>query len=321
MTSSFFSKDPAEHIRHLQQVFDRFRAANLRLHPTKCRFALPRISYLGHVLSADGVSVDDNKIKVIQDFPNPRCARDVKSWFGLAGYYRRFVKGFAARSANLRALLQKDAPFVWNQIHQDEFLDMKKALTTPPILAYPNMNNDFIVTTDASTAGLGFILSQYDSEGRERVVAYGGRGLRNSERFWSITELECLGIIEATRTWHPYLAGRHFKVVTDHVSLKYLKTLKMGAGRLQRWALLLQGYDFEIEYKQGSKMAAADALSRREYPIHPESDKDDDDENALLMAIDRSVKITTKDDKYSLDRDWKELVFDVENTDNDHAVS
>jgi predicted aspartyl protease len=312
-----FSKDPEEHITHLQQVFDRFRAANLRLHPTKCRFALSRITYLGHVLSADGVSVDDNKIKVIQDFPTPKNARDVKSWLGLAGYYRRFVKGFAARSANLRALLQKAAPFVWTQIHQTEFLDMKNALTTPPLLAYPNMNKDFIVTTDACTAGLGFILSQHDSEGRERVIAYGGRGLRNSERFWSITELECLGILEATRTWHPYLAGRHFKVITDHVSLKYLQTLKMGAGRLQRWALLLQGYDFEVEYKPGSKMTAADALSRRDYPTHPESDNNDDDDNSLLMAIDRCVKVTTGNDTHYLDRDWKEITFDVNNNDND----
>jgi hypothetical protein len=107
-----FSKNTAEHVGHLQQVFDRFRAASLRLHSTKCRFALPRIAYLGHVLSAEEVSVDISKIKVIQDFPRPKCNKDVKAWLGLTGYYRRFVKGFAARSANLTALLKKLAPFV-----------------------------------------------------------------------------------------------------------------------------------------------------------------------------------------------------------------
>ena len=123
-------------------------------------------------------------------------------------YYRRFVKDFSIKTANLRKLLQRDAKFVWNSIHQQEFDFLKNALTSAPILAFPNMQKEFILTTDACTSGIAFILSQLDDQGREHVICYGGRGLRKSEINWSISELECLAIIEGTRCYHQYLVGR-----------------------------------------------------------------------------------------------------------------
>jgi len=153
------------------------------------------------------------------------------------------------KTANLRKLLQRDAKFVWNSVHQQEFDFLKNALISPPILAFPNMQKEFILTTDACTSGIAFILSQLDDQGREHVICYGGRGLRKSEINWSISELECLAIIEGTRCYRQYLVGRPFTIVTDHVSLTFLNSLKARRSRLQRWALHLQGYTFTVKYK------------------------------------------------------------------------
>ena len=118
-------------------------------------------------------------------------------------YYRRFVKDFSIKTANLRKLLQRDAKFVWKSVHQQEFDFLKNALTSAPILAFPNMQKEFILTTDACTSGIAFILSQLDDQGREHVICYGGRGLRKSEINWSISELECLATVSYTHLTLP----------------------------------------------------------------------------------------------------------------------
>jgi len=271
------SDSPEKHCEHLSEIFDRFRQAKLRFNPNKCKIALPKVLYLGHVLSKDGVSVDESKVSLIQNFPVPQNSTQLRSFLGISNYYRKFIKHFSIKTANLRSLLKRDAKFVWNSAHQTEFDFLKQALTSAPILAFPNMQRDFILTTDACTSGIAYILSQLDDHGREHVIAYGGRGLRKSEINWSISELECLAIIEGTRNYHTYLASRPFCIVTDHVSLTYLKTLKAGRGRLQRWALHLQGYNFTVRYKAGKTLTSADGLSRRDYPT-PESEMENDDD-------------------------------------------
>ena len=191
------------------------------------------------------------------------------------------------KTANLRALLKRDAKFVWNTVHQNEFDFLKDALTSAPILAFPNMQKPFILTTDACMTGISFILSQLDDQGREHVISFGGRGLRKSELNWTVSELECLAIVEGTRCYHTYLVGRPFTIITDHVSLTYLNSLKAGRGRLQRWALHLQGYDFTVQYKPGKRLTNADGLSRRDYPTPPPvSDNDALDDDAFLSAMD-----------------------------------
>jgi len=149
------------------------------------------------------------------------------------------------------------------------------------------MQKDFLLTTDACTTGISYILSQLDDKGRERVIAYGGRGLRKSEVNYTVSELECLAIIEGTRCYHTYLAGRPFTIITDHISLKYLNSLKLGTGRLQRWALHLQGYSYTVQYKPGKKLTNSDGLSRRDYPVPPpDSTNDACDDESFLSAID-----------------------------------
>lgn len=279
------------HCRHLQAVFDKFRQANLRLHPGKCVFAVPRIKYLGHVLSKDGLSVDPEKTEVIRSYPRPKTQKHVRSFLGVLGYYRRFIERFSVKSSSLRELLKKDCPFVWEERHEKAFELLKQALISPPVLIYPDLNKTFILTTDASTNGLAYILSQKDGGNREQVVAYGGRGLRGAEVRYTITQLECLAIIEGVKHYHTYLAHKPFQIFTDHVSLRFLQSLKVSAhNRLARWALFLQPYKFTVNYKPGKLMTAADALSRREYesPVVPTDDEELDDE-AFIAQIDANL--------------------------------
>ena len=293
-----WSPSPERHCEHLAEIFDRFRQAKLRLNPSKCKFALAKVVYLGHVFHKDGISVDESKVSVIKTYPIPQNVQQLRSFLGLANYYRRFLKNFSIKTANLRSLLKRDAKFVWNAVHQAEFDFLKDALVSAPILAFPNMHKEFILTTDACTSGIAFILSQLDNQGREHVIAYGGRGLRSSEVKWTISELECLAIIEGTRAYHTYLASRPFTIVTDHVSLTYLKSLKAGRGRLQRWALHLQGYTFTVHYKAGKTLTSADGLSRRDYPTPPpESDNEALDDDAYLSCIDANIFESTTNDK------------------------
>ena len=315
------SPSPERHCEHLAEIFDRFRQAKLRLNPTKCKFALAKVVYLGHVFRTDGISVDESKVSVIKTHPTPQNAQQLRSFLGIANYYRRFIKHFSIKTANLRSLLKRDAKFVWNTVHQTEFDFLKEALISAPILAFPNMQKEFILTTDACTSGIAYILSQLDGQGREHVISYGGRGLRNSEINWTISELECLAIIEGTRAYHTYLASRPFTVVTDHVSLTYLNSLKAGRGRLQRWALHLQGYNFTVRYKAGKSLTSADGLSRRDYPTPPqESDNEALDDDAYLSCIDNDIFESTTNNKWSLPktRERHSINFVYETPEFDH---
>ena len=161
---------PESHLEHLSEILDRFRQAKLRLNPTKCKVALSKVVYLGHVLSKDGISVDNSKVDVIKTFPVPQNTQQLRSFLGIANYYRRFIKHFSIKTANLRSLLKRDAAFVWNTVHQQEFDFLKQTLTSAPILAFPNMQKDYILTTDACTSGIAYILSQLDDNGLEHVM-------------------------------------------------------------------------------------------------------------------------------------------------------
>ena len=252
-------------MKHLQVVFDRLRSANLKLKPQKCHFAAKEVTYLGHIISKHGIKADPAKTSAVTTFPVPKDPSEVRSFLGLCNYYRRFVKGYANMAAPLNRLLQKDVPFVWAAVCDQAFLQLKQALTSPPILSYPNFDREFILATDASGSAISYILSQTNENGKEVVIQYGGRALTKAEQKWSITEREGLAVVQGIQFYRVYLANRRFRVHTDHVSLKWLKSIHNATGRLGRWSILLQGYDFEIVHKSGSSHGNAVALSRRQY--------------------------------------------------------
>ena len=195
---------------------------------------------------------------------------------------------------------------------------LKQKLTSAPVLAHPNMNNTFILTTDASSSALGYVLSQNDKGGREHVIAYGGRSLSNPERNWSASDIECLAVIEGIREYKTYLSNNEFMVYTDHKPLQYLMSQKSTTGRLARWSLELQGYIFKIIHKQGKTNVVADALSRRPY----------ESENAQIafaeaFTHDGSVEIEFQDvsvnEVVSMESD-KEVTCSISETNNLHLL-
>ena len=259
-----YSRSFDEHLENLNDVFSRLRSANVKLKPSKCSFARSSVEYLGHVVSRDGIQPDPSKIAAVENFPVPQCVRDVRSFLGLANYYRRFIKHFASIASPLNKLTHKNARFYWDESCDQAFHTLKSCLTSAPILAYPDFSLPFELNTDASSTGIGFALCQ-TQDGKNRAIAYGGRDLNPAERNYSTTEREALAIVEGIKKFRNYLHGRKFVINTDHNALRWLMSIKDPSGRLARWALLVQQHDFSIEYKSGKQNLDADALSRRPY--------------------------------------------------------
>ena len=169
-----------EHLSRLRLVFDRLRAANLTLNPSKCFFGQHSVLFLGHLISHNGIQPNPEKTQVVSDFPRPRSVKDIRAFLGLASYYRRLVKDFSSIAAPLTRLTRKSTPLKWDEACEVAFKRLKDALTTPPILAYPNLSQPFHLHVDASATGLGYILGQTVEE-KDVVIAYGGRQLNKAE--------------------------------------------------------------------------------------------------------------------------------------------
>ena len=263
-----YSQDFDTHMRHLEAVFQRLAQAGLKLRPDKCQFALPHIQYLGHILSADGISPSPDKIKAVQDYPTPKTVKDLRAFLGLSGYYRKFVQSYASISAPLYALTKKGAIFQWSTACEEAFEKLKTALTSPPLLAFPDFNRPFKLYTDASSFAVGGVLAQ-DTDGVEHVICYLGRSLTASERNYGITEKECLALVYCVRKLDCYLRYSAFEAVVDHSALQWLFALKEPTGKFARWVTLLQAYSMNIVHRPGKAHSNADGISRREYLPSP----------------------------------------------------
>ena len=266
-----FGRDFEEHLERLQEVFERFRQAGLKLKPSKCFLLRPRVPYLGHVISAEGVSTDPAKIRAVEQWPVPSKVSDVRSFLGLASYYRRFIEDFAEIASPLHRLTAKSTDgFQWSAECDKAFRTLKEKLVTAPILAFPRCDARFIVDCDASDYGLGAVISQ-EQDGSERVIAYASRVLDGRERRYSTTKKEMLAMVYAIRHFRHYLYGRPFLVRTDHNALKWLQSFKEPEGQVARWLELLAQYDYKIEHRPGRKHQNADALSRNPLQIAEET--------------------------------------------------
>ncbi|CAF4511126.1 unnamed protein product, partial [Didymodactylos carnosus] len=229
------------------------------------------LRYLGHIVSADGIQPDPEKLRAVRDFPVPFKVKGVRSFLGLTGYYRRFIRSYATIAEPLLKLIRvKHSPiFVWTPECQDSFEELKQKLITSPVISYPDFNYPFILQLDASDYGLGAILAQkVPTEGDEHVIAYASRTLSETERKYSPTERECLAIVWGTQHFRPYLEGRPFEVWTDHKSLVWLRNLKDPTSRLARWGMKLDAYDMVIKHRSGAANQNVDTLSR--YPVQTE---------------------------------------------------
>ena len=276
-----FGRTFDEMVERLEMVFDRLRKFGLKVKPEKCHFFKKEVKYLGHVVSEAGISTDSDKISAVKDWKTPSRETELRSFLGLASYYRRFIKGFAQIAAPLHALLggskkkgnqvnkrissKKDFDKLWDHSCEEAFNKLKVQLTSSPILGYPDFREPFIVETDASFQGLGAVLSQ-EQDGRLRVICYASRSLKPAERNdanYSSMKLEMLALKWAvTDKFREYLLGSKFVVYTDNNPLAYLNTAKLGATEM-RWVAQLAQFDFSVKYRSGKSNANADALSRR----------------------------------------------------------
>ncbi|KAA3453025.1 pol protein [Gossypium australe] len=253
-----YSKTEEEHDRHLRIVLQVLREEQLYAKFSKCEFWLREVTFLGHVVSAEGIRVDPRKVEAVLEWKPPRTVAEIRSFLGLAGYYRRFVEGFSLIAAPLTKLLRKGAPFVWSEKQQESFDKLRKILTEAPVLVQPEAGKLFTVYCDASHNGLGCVLMQ---EGK--VVAYASRQLRPHEVNYPTHDLELAAVVFALKIWRHYLYGEKSIVYTDHKSLRYLLSQKDLNLRQRRWIELLKDYDCSIEYHPGKANVVADALSRK----------------------------------------------------------
>lgn len=251
-----------KHLDILREVLSRLTKAGLTLNREKCHFCKSELHYLGYVVGAGGLMVDPAKVEAILQIPQPKSVSEVRRLIGIASWYRRFVPNFSSLTAPLCQLLKKNQVFLWSQECENSFRTLKEYLVSAPLLSCPNFDKPFVVQTDASDYGLGAVLSQTDDEGNERVICYLSRSLSKSERKYSTTEKECLAVLFAVERLRPYLEGVKFTVITDHFSLKWLNSIRDPIGRIARWAVRLQQYDFEVVHRKGCDHAVPDALSR-----------------------------------------------------------
>ncbi|WVZ84338.1 LOW QUALITY PROTEIN: hypothetical protein U9M48_031379 [Paspalum notatum var. saurae] len=228
-----YSKNEKEHEEHLRVVLTRLREHKLYAKFSKCAFWLKEVGFLGHVLSEKGVAVDPSKVKDVLNWKQPETVTEIRSFLGLAGYYRRFIKDFSKIAKPMTSLTKKNAKFVWGPKCEEGFRELKKLLTTAPVLAQPDVTKPFDVYCDASGQGLGCVLMQ---EGRSCMPRRYGDTIS---------------------------AGQYRHIYTDHKSLKYIFTQPELNMRQRRWLELIKDYDLEIHYHPGKANVVADALSRR----------------------------------------------------------
>ena len=256
-----YSKNLQDHVDHVRRTLQILREHRLYAKVSKCAFFRHEVEYLGHVVTAAGIHPDESKVQAVSDWKIPESVHDIRSFLGLAGYYRRFIPQFARIAAPLTELTKKTVPWRWSLREGEAFNALKKALLSAPVLKLADADKEYMVTCDASDYAVGAVLSQQYADG-EHPVAYESRKMNSAESNYPTHERELLAVIHALRTWRHYLAGQKFTVVTDHYSLQYLRTQPQLSKRQARWLDFIAEFNFEVVHKPGKSNVVADALSR-----------------------------------------------------------
>ncbi|KAJ9537587.1 hypothetical protein OSB04_030320 [Centaurea solstitialis] len=255
-----YSKSEADHMKHLREMLETLRKERLYAKFSKCEFWLRQVQFLGHTISYDGVSVDPSKVEAVKNWEQPKNVSEIRSFLGLAGYYRRFIRDFSKIAVPLTSLTRKDVKFEWGEAQENAFQALKSCLTNAPVLALPEGSDDLVVYSDASKLGLGCVLMQ-----QGKVIAYASRQLKDCEKNYPTHDLELAAVVFALKLWRHYLYGTKCQLFTDHRSLKYIFTQQTLNMRQQRAMELIKDYDCEIMYHPGKANVVADALSRKTY--------------------------------------------------------
>ncbi|GJX33416.1 putative reverse transcriptase domain-containing protein [Tanacetum coccineum] len=248
-----------EHEVHLKTILDLLEKEKLYAKFSKCEFWLKEVQFLGHVVNRDGIHVDPSKVESVKNWKTPESSTEIRSFLGLAGYYRRFIENFSKIAKPLTLLTQKNKTYVWGNEQDEAFRILKEKLCNAPVLALPDGPDDFVVYCDASKQGFGSVLMQ-----RGKVIAYASRQLKKHEKNYTTHDLELGAVVFALKIWRHYLYGTKSVIYTDHKSLQYIFDQKDLNMRQRRWIELLSDYECEIKYHPGKANVVADALSRKE---------------------------------------------------------
>ncbi|GKB63699.1 putative reverse transcriptase domain-containing protein [Tanacetum coccineum] len=253
-----YSKTQEEHVEHLRLVLELLKKEKLYAKFSKCEFWLREVQFLGHVINGNGIHVDPSKIEAVKNWKAPRTPTEVRSFLGLAGYYRRFIENFSKIAKSLTILTQKSKTFNWGEEHEYAFQTLKDKLCNAPVLALPDGSKDFVVYCDAFGIGLGCVLMQ-----RGKVIAYASRQLKIHENNYTTHDLELGAVVFAFKIWRHYLYGTKNFIYTDHKSLHHIFSQKELNMRQRCWIELFSDYDCEIRYHLSKANVVADALSRK----------------------------------------------------------
>ena len=247
-----------KHLLTLEEVLRRLRKHNIKLNSDKCEFMVDQVVYMGHLLDKDGIHPTDEKTRSVMEAPAPKNVSELKSYLGLLNYYGPFLPNLSSVVHPLNKLLRKDTKWEWSESCEKAFLASKKLLTSNKLLTFYDPKKPLRLACDASSYGLGAVISHIMEDGTERPVAYASRTLSAAESNYAQVEREALAIVFGVKKFHKYLYGRNFMLLTDHTALTSIFGPKKGitalaAARLQRWAIILSGYTYEINYRKSSQ--------------------------------------------------------------------
>ena len=256
-----------DHLERLEEVLQRLQRHDIRARLAKCKFMQPSVTFLGHRVDAEGIHTTEDKLKAIVEAPAPKNIQELRSFLGLINYYGKFIPNAASILNPLNNLLHKDAKWKWSKECQSSFDLAKKELTSSKVLTHYNPNLPLRLAGDASAYGIGAVIAHVFPDGSEHPIAFASRTLTSSEKNYAQVEKEALSLIFGVKRFHAYLYGRKFTLVTDHKPLTTILGPKKGipslaAARLQRWALILSAYRYDIEFRSTGEHANADGLSR-----------------------------------------------------------
>lgn len=287
-----------EHLRTLRTVLRRLHEAGAKLKKKKCVFLATEVIYLGLKIDQNGVQPVPEKVQAIQEMPPPTDVKQLQAYLGMVNYYSRFLPNLSTVLAPLYCLLQKGVEWSWGERQEQAWTESKRLLQSPQVLVHFDSTKDIILSCDASSYGVGAVISHRMDDGSERPVAFASRTMNSAEKNYSQVEKEALAIIFGVKKFHQYLYGQKFEILTDHKPLlglfKESKQIPaMAAARIQRWALTLAAYEYTIVFKEGKKHCNADGLSRLPLQVTV-SVKPQHGETVLLMEQVETMPVTAQ---------------------------
>lgn len=268
-----FATDFETHLKSLDTLFEHLSRSGIKLNLSKCSFGQREVKFWGHIVLEAGCRPDPTNVKAVTDMKPPTTVKGVRRFLGMCGFYRKHIPKFAKVSAPLTNLTRKNGEFQWTENCQEAFERLKEQLTEAPVLVRADINQPFVVPTDASNTHVGGVLSQIQADGSNRAIGYFSHKFKAAETRYATTDREALAVVLTCRHFHHYLLGTRFTIITDHQPLTSIFKKKTKSPRMNRWVLEMREYLYNIQYNKGKHNLVEDSLSRPILVIHrpPES--------------------------------------------------